>query len=208
MAGSSLTHHFRFMAAYHQDCTRRLLEAVTTYLSGDLPTDHYRSDTGLYFRSIHGTLAHLLGGDQIWFERITETPRPDLMKTILPIYELDPPAIGSAWERRSPDRSTLFDALEDQCNQWVDLLEDKDDAWTNAPLRYSDSWGNPTTIVRAAGLSQVFNHGTHHRGQISSTFAGLGMPSRCPSFDLQSLGTRFKTYSHCNRGGSGAEGDY
>lgn len=192
MAGRSLAHHFRFMAAYHQDCTRRLLEAISTHLPGDLPTNHYRADSGLYFRSIHGTLAHLLGGDQIWFERVTAESTPsDVMRTIMPLYELEPPEIGMAWEERCPDRNMLFEDLEAQCAAWVDLLKDKDDDWTCAPVCYSDSSGSKVTIVRAAGLSQIFNHGTHHRGQISSAFMSFGKASDCPSFDLQSLGMRF-----------------
>ena len=52
--------------------------------------------------------------------------------------------------------------------------------------------GNDIIIVRAAGLTQVFNHATHHRGQISTGFANFGI--ECPSFDHQGLGDFFLKY--------------
>jgi len=160
----------------------------------------------LYFRSIHGTMSHILGGDQIWHARLTNTnttntntttatANTELMATITPIYALEPPeAIGLAWEARSPDRATLFQDLLSICDAWCTLLQEKNDAWCMLPITYTDTAGVPTTLIRAAGLSQVFNHGTHHRAQISAAFSHFNLAMQCPSFDLQSMKQRFKEY--------------
>lgn len=49
------TQHFSQLARYNQWATARLLDAVAM-----LPDEDYRRDVGLFFRSIHGTLNHLL----------------------------------------------------------------------------------------------------------------------------------------------------
>ncbi len=42
--------------------------------------------------------------------------------------------------------------------------------------------GTPAVLPFAATLAHVFNHGTHHRGQITAALTALGQP--CPSLDL------------------------
>ena len=184
-------HHFRFMAAYHQHCTHNLIQSISKHIT----SEEYSRNIHLYFNSIHGTMAHLLGGDQIWYERISSVPTPEILSTIVPIYSLEPPnEIGTAWETRSPDQKVLFDALLTICNNWIQLLSDKDDAWCTATITYTDTQGNSTSLIRAAGLSQVFNHGTHHRGQISAAFSQFNKAKECPSFDIQSMAQRFTEY--------------
>jgi uncharacterized damage-inducible protein DinB len=42
-----------------------------------LPEDDYRRDVGLFFKSIHGTLNHLLVGEHhLWFVRFAEGISP------------------------------------------------------------------------------------------------------------------------------------
>ena len=44
-----------------------------------LPEDDYRRDVGLFFKSIHGTLNHLLVGEHLlWFRRFAEGVSPRL----------------------------------------------------------------------------------------------------------------------------------
>ena len=50
--------HFTQLARYNVWATERLLDAVRA-----LPDDDYRRDVGLFFKSIHGTLNHLLVGE-------------------------------------------------------------------------------------------------------------------------------------------------
>jgi uncharacterized damage-inducible protein DinB len=187
-----LAHHFRFMAKYHKHCTIRLINHIN---SNNISDEEYHSDAFLYFRSIHGTMAHLLGGDQIWYERILgeNTSSHHVTSNIFPIYALEPPDIGTAWEARFQDKKQLFKKLEDMCDAWILLLKDKDDEWVTDQIKYNDSSGVPTKLIRASGLSQVFNHGTHHRGQISAAFSKFGKD--CPSFDLQTMGESFEEYN-------------
>ena len=85
--------HFRTLARYNLWATRKLYESLDA-----LTEDDYRRDAGLFFRSVHGTLNHLLVGEhQLWFRRFAEGVSPRL--------RLD--------EEIEPDRARLRERLLD-----------------------------------------------------------------------------------------------
>src|SRR5215831_13795087 len=57
---------YRMFAAYNAWCNERLYDAAATVSDAD-----YRKDRGAFFKSLHGTLNHLLVGDRIWMRRFT-----------------------------------------------------------------------------------------------------------------------------------------
>ena len=64
--------HFTQLARYNVWATARVLDAVRA-----LPEEAYRRDVGLFFKSIHGTLNHLLVGEHhLWFVRFAEGISP------------------------------------------------------------------------------------------------------------------------------------
>src|ERR1700760_862710 len=76
---ASLVAHYRRFAAYNAWANRRLHAAA-----GALPDDDYRADRGVFFRSMHGTLNHLLVTDHVWMHRFTgEGSAPARLDAIL-----------------------------------------------------------------------------------------------------------------------------
>lgn len=66
--------HFTQLARYNVCATARVLDAVRALPDGD-----YRRDVGLFFKSIHGTLNHLLVGEHhLWFVRFAEGISPQV----------------------------------------------------------------------------------------------------------------------------------
>ena len=64
--------HFMMFAAYNRWANARIYDAAA-----ELSDEDYRRDVGAFFRSMHGTLNHLLATDRIWMKRFTgqgETP--------------------------------------------------------------------------------------------------------------------------------------
>jgi uncharacterized damage-inducible protein DinB len=60
--------HFSFLARYNVWATKRLLKACEP-----LSDEQYRRDVGLFFKSIHGTLNHLLVGEHLlWYPRFAK----------------------------------------------------------------------------------------------------------------------------------------
>jgi uncharacterized damage-inducible protein DinB len=64
--------HFQLLARYNVWATQRLLSACEA-----LSEKEYRRDVGLFFKSIHGTLNHLLVGEHLlWYRRFSEGASP------------------------------------------------------------------------------------------------------------------------------------
>ncbi len=63
--------YVRTMASYNR------WQNESLYGAADTLTDAQRKEQrGAFFGSIHGTLNHLLWGDQMWMSRFAGTPRP------------------------------------------------------------------------------------------------------------------------------------
>ena len=154
--------HFCTLARYNAWATGRLLDAVAA-----LPDEAYRRDVGLFFRSVHGTLNHLLVGEHLlWFRRFAEGVSPKVALN----------------EDVEPDRARLAQRLRDGAARWQPLIERWPAARFEGALDYITTKGVPVSLPLAATLAHVFNHGTHHRGQVTAALTRLGQP--CPELDL------------------------
>ena len=63
----------RTMAAYNAEMNRRIYAAAQR-----LPERERRLARGAFWGSIHGTLCHLLWGDQMWMSRFDDWPKPTI----------------------------------------------------------------------------------------------------------------------------------
>src|SRR5471032_258580 len=73
------TAHYRMFGHYNAWANHRLYDAVA-----QLSAEQYRADRGAFFKSVHGTLNHLLVTDRIWMQRFTgEGDAPDRLDAIL-----------------------------------------------------------------------------------------------------------------------------
>ncbi|AWM88203.1 DinB family protein [Microvirga sp. 17 mud 1-3] len=154
--------HFVMLAAYNAWCNQRLYDAAAA-----LPDADYRADRGAFFRSIHGTLNHILVADRIWMRRFTgKGEAPTRLDAIL--FE----EFGSLRDARWREDERIM--------SYVEGLSDTDLA---SRFRYRPIT-NPTEVEQplAPALLHFFNHQTHHRGQVHALLTGLGQDA--PSLDL------------------------
>lgn len=154
--------HFSTLARYNVWATTRLLNAVALLDEAD-----YRRDVGLFFKSIHGTFNHLLVGEHLlWFRRFAQG--------VSPVLKLD--------DEIEPDRDRLAERLLEGAARWQPLIESWPIDRFDGSVSYTTMRGNAVALPFAATLAHVFNHGTHHRGQITAALTVLGQP--CPELDL------------------------
>lgn len=154
--------HFNMQARHHVWVTHRLLEAVARVSDAD-----YRRDVGLFFQSIHGTLNHMLVAEHLlWYPRFAKGASPVL-------------ALDSEIE---PDRERLAQALKGGSANWTPLIASWSAERFDGHLDYQTSQGEPRFLPFAPSLAHVFNHATHHRGQITAALTALGQP--CPELDM------------------------
>lgn len=126
-----------------------------------IPTADLTKDRGAFFGSIMGTLNHLLWGDAIWISRFDGGQGPD--PSIKDSVEFTPtPAVWAAERFRMDARITLWA----QSVSAIDLVGDI--AW------YSVGAGRQMTKSKALCVMQLFNHQTHHRGQVHMMLTALG----------------------------------
>lgn len=153
---------FPMLAAYNAWANTRLYEAAAR-----LSDAQYRADRGAFFRSVHGTLNHLLVTDRIWMQRFTgEGEAPDRLDTIL-------------FEDLAPLREARI-AEDSRIVAWVDGLSEAALAGTITYRRVTTP--DVFTQPLAPALAHLFNHQTHHRGQVHTLLTGL--VGEAPSIDL------------------------
>ena len=154
--------HFAMMAGYNAWCNERIYDVAAQLSDAD-----YRADRGAFFRSVHGTLNHLLVTDRIWLKRFSGTGEaPNRLDAIL--FE-DLAGLRAARARE-----------DERIVGYIDSLSDADLA---GRIRYK-TITNPAEIEQplAPALVHFFNHQTHHRGQIHCLLTGFGLEA--PSLDL------------------------
>jgi uncharacterized damage-inducible protein DinB len=147
--------YFRLMAEYNSWMNGRLYE-----LCAGLSDAERRCDRGAFFKSIHGTLDHLLYGDLAWMSRFTGSPPepPPLGVEICPDFE----------ELRRARRR-----LDTEIRAWAASLR-RD--WLEAPFTYTSKVDGQTRTLPAWVLVvHMFNHQTHHRGQLTTLLMQAGL---------------------------------
>ena len=126
-----------------------------------LPDDERRRERGAFFGSVHKTLSHLLWADRIWMSRFTDVTQPE--GGIPGSVSLYPDWDGLKRERAAFDQTILA---------WSDKL---DGSWLAGDLSYY-SGGAKRDITRPKWLlvTHMFNHQTHHRGQVHCMLTQAG----------------------------------
>lgn len=159
---TSQQQHYRMFAGYNAWANARLYAAVA-----QLSDDEYRADRGVFFRSLHGTLNHLLATDRIWMQRFSGGgSAPDRLDAIL--FE---------------DFTELHAARRAEDQRIVGYVNGLDDAALAGSISYRRvSTPEPQLQALAPALAHWFNHQTHHRGQAHAVLTGFGRPA--PELDL------------------------
>lgn len=125
-----------------------------------MPDEQRKRDLGAFFKSIHGTLNHLLLADRVWMGRFTGAP--------FKVRSLDQELYARFDELRA-ERALTDEAIA----QWAGSLRPAD---FDGELTYT-SISNPQPRKMPFGLTVVhfFNHQTHHRGQVTALMKQSGV---------------------------------
>ena len=125
--------------------------------AGALSPEQFLQDLGNSFPSVRDTLAHILGAEWIWLRRWQgESPSKGLPAA-------DSPTVASLKDR--------FAALDRERRAFLDTLPEERLA---QPFSYRDMAGNAHSLRLVDSLQHLANHGTYHRGQITTMLRQLG----------------------------------
>jgi len=147
--------YYELMAEYNRWMDGRLYDVCSLIPDGDR-----KKDMGAFFRSIHGTLNHIYYGGTAWLERLRDnkfTPRkPD----------------GELFDDFSKMRSAQ-EKLDLEIIEWAGTLTPE---YLNDDYEYkSNVDGKTRTLPRWVLAAHMFNHQTHHRGQLTTLIMQLGI---------------------------------
>lgn len=135
-------------------------------IAASLSDEARKRDVGAFFKSIHGTLNHLLVADRIWLARFQGVPAPDGFMAPGGIRSLDHELYSDFDELRRERRLT-----DDELAAWVATLTPERLAAPLVYLRRGTRIESPLWGV----VAHVFNHQTHHRGQVTTLLSQQGI---------------------------------
>ena len=148
--------YIRTMAEYNAEMNRRLYAAAARVSDAER-----RQLRGAFWGSIHGTLTHILWGDQQWMSRFDNWPRPDT-----PIKQSAQMIADFAGLRAAREQADV------DITRWAAKV---DDAWLADDLTWFSGAANreiraPLRLL----VTHFFNHQTHHRGQVHAMLTAAG----------------------------------
>ena len=143
------------MARYKRWMNGRLYALCET-----LPDAERRRDRGAFFRSVHGTLNHLLYADLAFLSRFTGDP-PEV------------PPLGESLYGTFAELAAVRRATDARLEAWAETLTD---VWLAAPFTYTSKVDGATRTLAAWILVvHLFNHQAHHRGQLTTLLSQCGI---------------------------------
>jgi uncharacterized damage-inducible protein DinB len=148
--------YVRTMAAYNAEMNRRLYGAAARLSEAERQVPR-----GGFWGTIHGTLTHILWGDQQWMSRFDNWPKP-----ATPIKQ-------SA--QMIDDFAELTATREKADGDIILWAHEVDDAWLGEDMVWFSGAAN-REIRAPKGLlvTHFFNHQTHHRGQAHAMLTAAG----------------------------------
>jgi uncharacterized damage-inducible protein DinB len=154
--------HFPLMARFNGWVNEKIYSEVAK-----LDDTTYRGNSGLFFGSLHATLNHILVVDRLWTGRVEGIDR----------------GVKSLNQILHDDFASLQQARREEDARLVQLMDRLTPAELQATARYSTADRTRTMEARRWDmLAGMFNHQTHHRGQIYSVLLQRGQ--KMPDIDL------------------------
>jgi uncharacterized damage-inducible protein DinB len=156
--------YFRTLAKYNAWANNRLYQACL-----QLPQEEYDRQRPAFFKSIHGTLNHIMVADELWLARLKGETAPNI-KSLDQILFQDRLELASERQKLDQKIETAMSALSEAQIQG-DLtykLMSRPGEFRTTPMRFA--------------LAHIFNHQTHHRGQVHDQLSQT--TAEPPSMDI------------------------
>lgn len=147
---------FRKLAGFNAWANGKIYDSC-----GALAEEDLRADRGAFFGSIHATLNHLLAVDMGWIGRIEGVAS----------------GIESLDQILHEDMSELRRAREAEDARLIGLCDGLDQEGIDRIVSYEFMDGTPAETALDVILITLFNHQTHHRGQVHAMLTQAGRPS-------------------------------
>ena len=126
----------------------------------DLPDEERRKDRGAFFKSITATLNHIMWGDRIWLGRFNGRDYP-----VPPVGQELHAEFGELREARASFDEEILGWARQVTPEWLS----EPFTWTSRLYSFTQTQPHWVLVV------QLFNHQTHHRGQVHAMLTQMGV---------------------------------
>ena len=146
--------HMRQMCGWHVWAIERFFASVDRASDAD-----YRLDIGLFFKSIHGSVNHMLVVERLWRGRLNGVPA----------------GLKSLDQELESDRAKLKELVLDSARAWWPYVDAMSSEEFHGLLHYKNLAGQEMALPRISLVHTMFTHGAHHRGQVTTALTQLGL---------------------------------
>jgi len=154
------------MADYNQWMNQKIYEAA-----GTMTPEKLHQDQGAFFGSIFASLNHICVGDTLWLKRFeTVLKRYDAYAPIAALAM--PESLNTFLANNFIDLKDRRVLLDEALLELTSLLTDEE---LLQPISYQNSKGVASKKTLFNLLMHVFNHQTHHRGQVTTLLSQSGI---------------------------------
>jgi uncharacterized damage-inducible protein DinB len=157
--------HFRLMSQYNRWMNRKCYAAAAT-----LPAATITADRGAFFKSILGTLNHLYVVDLLWLRRFAA--HPAAYNALEALGDL---GIVTALDQQVEAELAPLDARRQRLDQiisdWTAAIQLAD---LDHMLSFRTVRGDSVAKYFGSLIFNLFNHQTHHRGQLTTLLTQAG----------------------------------
>jgi len=151
-----LGNRWQLMADYNAWMNERLYS-----ICGSLSDEERKRDRGAFFKSIHSTLNHILWADSVWMTRFTSKAYSPSVPLGTDVY--------ADFSELSAARTTL----DAEIGAWAATLTEEK---LQAPYTFVSQVLKVTRVQPTwAFVAHMFNHQTHHRGQLTTLLSQAGV---------------------------------
>ncbi len=156
----------RTMSQYNQWMNERLL-----MVCDELSEEQMQADRGAFFKSILGTWNHILVGDLIWLRRLsaeTDLPIDQTSLEQVPVVERLDQMLFEVWPEFKAKRRQIDQVL-------LHLSRDLKPQQLELAVTFTTTTGQSFQQRVWLILTHLFNHQTHHRGQLTDLIHQCGV---------------------------------
>ncbi|MGB5706904.1 MAG: DinB family protein [Arenicellales bacterium] len=163
---NDLNINFELLANYNRWMNENIYHVATK-----LDPETLYQDLGAYFSSIGGTLNHIMVADIIWLKRFLS--HPSEFSALTSVAKL--PAPGSLNQILHRNLNQLTRARKNLDQTLIELCQELNHQDLNVSLTYQNTKGITFSKPFSALVQHLFNHQTHHRGQVTTLFSQCGL---------------------------------
>ncbi|MCK6264159.1 damage-inducible protein DinB [Vibrio sp. ZSDE26] len=170
-----LASNFRMLARYNQRMNAQLLDVCQ-----QLTSEQLHQDTHAFFPSVMNHWNHILFGDLIMLQRLSANK----IVTIDESLQKSLPVATGIHDTFTNNLDELLPLRAKVDQIYIEMTQGFNATTCTKIVRYTTTEGN--TIEKNVGefCQHIFNHQTHHRGQLTALLSQFGLAFGCTDLPM------------------------